>query len=600
MASGIRKKYKAIKWILAMVIVFCMVMAVTAWYITQQIKPIIKRELKTLVQKGTDGLYNMDYGEVDINFLTGTLTIADVKIRVDHKVYQQQILTKKAPNNLYDVVLDKLLLKRIHLFRLYFGKSIKINRILFDQPTIKMVNRHFDFNDNRPPRPIKSPYTMLSKYFKSLSVNAVDFENARFKYVNNNKTIPEVDSVSNLYISLKDWLIDRNSADDTTRFYLLKDVKVYLNNYDYATPDSMYHIKIDQLDFAAKAGKLKIKQFALQPRYAEKDFQKIAGYAKDRFSLRMNNLNIDSLNLPAYVKKREILANTLTISDGYVSVYNDNTYPKQEKVKTGHFPHQLLQKINELITVKKIDLNNIDISYAQFDKESQKVGKISFENTSGTIINATNAPKAKAKNAIMQADLQSYVMGQGKLNVSFKFDLLAPKGNFDYKGEMTLLDGRKLNSITKPLGMLQISKGLVRSLAFDIKANQDVAHGTVDFKFNDLSVAFYKQNDANDGLRRMGLISMLANALVIYSDNPNKEGEYTQAVVSYARKPTGSFFNFIWRTLFEGVKHSVGFSAKKQAEIKSQIEKFELMKKDREERKQRRERRKIIRYKMHR
>ena len=100
-----------------------------------------------------------------------------------------------------------------------------------------------------------------------------------------------------------------------------------------------------------------------------------------------------------------------------------------------------------------------------FFTESRQKGKITFEKTSGTILNVTNEKKVKAKNPIMLAKLDTYMMGQGKLHADFKFDLNAANGAFSYKGQLTDMDGGILNRITKPLGMLQVKSGVVRKLS---------------------------------------------------------------------------------------------------------------------------------------
>jgi hypothetical protein len=259
------------------------------------------------------------------------------------------------------------------------------------------------------------------------------------------------------------------------------------------------------------------------------------------------------------------------IANGFLSVFNDNSYPKLVKDKTGRFPHQLLQKIKIPITLKKILLQKLDISYAEFDAKSKQRGRISFNNTSGVISNVTNQAKYKKVNPITEVDLVSHLMEQGKLTVNFKF--------------------------TRPLAMVQVKSCLIRKLAFDIKADEDVATGRVKFIYNDLSLGLMKQHEGGQRLKRLGLLSLLANAIIIHSDNPSNDGKFTVAPINYKRKPTGSFFNFIWKTLFQGVKYSVGFTPQKIAEIKSYTTKFENMKDEREKRRMRRELRKSKRLK---
>lgn len=592
MSQKAPRKFKLLKWVLGIVLCISLLLVGASWYISVKFKPLIRQEITALVKKTSNGLYSIQFSTIHTNFITGSATIKDVKIIPDTNVFNQLIALKKAPNNLYYIKLKELSIRRFHPFLIYLKKEVKIGLLLFAQPDIVMINRHFDFNDNKPPRPEKSPYDYIANLFKSLQVDQVDFKDTHFKYVNNNGAVPEIDSVANLNVTLKDWLIDAHSATDTTRLYLLKDVHVSVDNYSYATPDSMYYLQVDQLDFSVSSGKLNMKQFSLVPRYTEANFAKVNGYARDRYQLAFNNISLEGLNLPSYLQKQELVAKQMRLTDGQIAVYNDNRFPKKTEDKTGKFPHQLLQTLKAKLNIDSIHLKNINISYAEFDRNSGQAGKITFEQTGGVIANVTNMPKIKAVNPVITANLYSYVMGQGRLDVTFKFDLDDPFGAFSYQGALTNLDGKTLNRITKPLGMVQVNRGELKKLAFDIKANEKVAKGKLDFMYNDLSVALLKKEAGKDRLVKQGFISFLANTLVINGDNPNTEGKYTAATINYKREITASFFNYIWRTLFQGVKYSVGVSPQKEAEIRAQIAKFEKMKADREARRWRRQMRK--------
>ncbi|RZK43762.1 MAG: hypothetical protein EOO90_02410 [Pedobacter sp.] len=583
---------KLFKWILGFFLIVCIIGVAASWYISVRLRPLIASELKDVVRKSTNGLYSIAFSDIHTNLIFGSASISDVRIIPDSAIFEKLIAEEKAPDNLYHIELKKLSIKRFHPLSMYFDKEAKIDLLLFDKANVTMINEHFKFNEDRPPRPRKSPYDFIAKLFKSLRIDMIDFKDANFKYVNNNGDVPDVDSVANLNVKLKDWLIDERSSTDTSRLYLLKDVVINVNNYSYATPDSMYYIRADQLDFSASSGRLNVKEFGLVPRYSEADFAKENGYARDRFSIQLKNVDFEGINLPAYIRNQELLAKSMYVGEGRVNVHNNNSYPKRKVIKTGKFPHQLFQAMKARLNIDTIKLNAIDIGFSEFDSESKHVGKITFEKTSGKILNATNINKNKSRNVIMTADLESYVMGQGRLVVGFSFDLSSPRGAFSYKGALTNLDGKTLNRITKPLGMVQVNRADIKKLSFDIHANEDVAKGKVEFLYNDLSVALMKKEEGKQRLVRQGFISFLANNLVLFSDNPSKEGKFTSATINYKREVTASFFNYIWRTLFQGVKYSVGVSPQKEAEIRAQILKFEKMKEDRDERRHRRQLRK--------
>lgn len=585
-------KYMILKWFGASLLFVALFITTLAWYLSAKLKPMIRAELNELVLKTTGNLYRIEFSSVNVNALTGISSLDDVKILPDTAVYNRMILTKQAPNNLYRIKLKKLAIRNFHPWRLWRYKRLNIDLLLFDNACIEMINRQFDFNETGKSQAKRSPYDYISKYIKELRIHTIDFKNASFKYINNNDSgRPKTDTVSNLNLRLKDWLIDAHSATDKSRTYLLKDVAINLNNYNYATADSLYYIKLNQLDFAASSGKLNIKSFSVEPRYSEQLFGRSYGYAKDRYSIQLSDINLTGINLPLYILKQELFAREMNISNGSLAVVNNNTLPKKVVNKTGQYPHQLLQRASGKLNVAKLNLKNIDISYAEFDKEGKNKGIITFEHTWGTISNVTNVEKAKAKNHFMVADLTSSVMGTGKLNVNFRFDLTAKDGAFAYSGILVNMEGKALNRITKPLGLVKVNSGYIDKLAFDIKANDQLAKGELSFAYKDLSVALLKKVKGEGRLVKQGLMSFLANALIINSDNPNMNGTFIKAPIVHKRMETASFFNFIWKTLFQGVKYSVGLTPQKEEKIKAQIARFEKLKSDRQERIKRREKR---------
>lgn len=591
MIKKARKNYNALKWITGLLFVAFLLLIVVSSYFGSKLKPIAKMQIKELVLEATDSLYRIEFSDININLITGGASLSDVKIIPDTNVFKRLIRKKKAPNNIYFITLKKLGIRSFHPGRLLKQKKLKVDLLLFDKPDVVMVNKQFDFNESGSHRGENTPYQYISKYLKELKVSTVALKNISFKYINNNTKVPEIHSIKNLNITLKDWVIDSASADDKSRLYLLKDIIINLNNYTYATPDSMYHINLNQLDFKGSSGKLTIKSFSVVPRYSEMQFGQVAGFARDRFNIQMSDLSLAGIDLPLYVRKQELSAKEMNIANGFVEVFNNNMLARKDTIKIGQYPHQLLQKLRGQLTVKQLNLNNIDISYAEYDRQSRQKGKITFEKTSGTVTNITNAEKVKLKNPYMFANLTSYMMGKGKLNVKFRFDLKAADGAFSYAGVLGAMDGRELNRITKPLGMVEVKRGKVKKLEFNIQANDHEAHGDLKFAFNELSVALLKREQGKDRLVKKGFLSFLANAMVINSDNPNAAGVLVTTPIHYERIKTTSFFNFVWRTLFQGIKYSVGVTAEKEKRIKDQIAKFEKMKADRDKRRAERQKR---------
>ena len=594
MQGKVRKNNNTLKWVVGLMFLLLLGIFLTANYFADKLKPVIKAELKDLVLSATDSLYTVEFSDLSLNLLTKGATITDVKFIPDTNVFKRMIALRKAPNNVYYIRLKTLSIRNFRPKNLFKFKKLNIDLLLFDNPDVVMVNTQFDFNENKPSYLQKSPYDYISKYLHELRVNEIAFRNVKFKYINNNGPKPEIDSVNKLNVNLKGWLIDKNSDQDPNRIYALQEIKINLNDYAYSTPDSLYHIKWGRFNFSSSSGKLNIGNFRVEPRFSEMKFAKTAGYSKERYHIQMDDIDLEGINLPLYVKKRELYATQMTVSNGVLDVFNNNELPARVKIKNGKYPHQLLQQLKGAITVKLLNLDNINISYAEYDRDSKKKGKITFEKTSGTVTNITNVKKIKLKHPYLFANLSTHMMGKGKLDVNFRFDLDAKDGAFSYSGILGDMDGRALNKVTMPLGMVQIKRGMAKKLEFDVKANDQTAKGSVRFAYNDLSVALLRRDKEEDKLVKQGLMSLLANAMVLNSDNPGRDGVLITAPIHYQRPATASFFSFIWRTLFVGIKYSVGVTPKKEQEIYRKIQKFEQIKIDRDKRRSLKEQRRRL------
>jgi len=579
-----QERNNTIGWILGLLLLSILLLLWLARYLSASFKPIAKVQLSELVTEATQGLYHIQYSDLNLNLLTGKASLSDVQIIPDTAVYRELADKELAPNNLYTIKLKTLAIRHFHPLRYLRYKKLNIDQILFENPDVTMVNKQLEFNETNRPVTGKTPYDYISRYLKEFRVKQIDLKNIRFKYVNNNLPVPQTDSVSRLNISLKDWLIDSAAASDPSRLHYLKDIRLDLHDYTYATPDSMYHIRLEQLGFQGTTGKLSISRFSVVPRYSEMQFGQVAGFARDRYNIEMNDINLNGIDLPLYIRKQELYAKEMNIANGVVEVFNNNSLERKEELKIGKYPHQLLQKLSAQASIRKLNISNVDFSYAEYDRKSRQKGRITFEKTSGTLINITNASRIKAKDPYLLADFHTLLMGQGVLNVKFKLDLTAPDGAFSYSGRLGAMDGRALNRITRPLGMVHIRHADIKGLDFNIRANDRLATGTMKFAYDNLSVALLKREEGQERLVRQGLISLLANAMVLNPSNPNESGILVTAPIRYERRPNRSFFNFIWRSLFQGIKYSVGVTPAKEQEIKTKIARFQKIKTDRDKR----------------
>ncbi|MBE7176612.1 MAG: hypothetical protein INR69_09425 [Mucilaginibacter polytrichastri] len=562
------------KWVLGIFLSLVLLLGIGGYiakqYLQKRWKPLLSEQLKKLVVNASDSLYRIEYSDFDLNMISGNVMVKDFRLVPDTNVYRQLLGVKKAPDNLYDLSVKKLELRKLLTKEAIRDKKLSIRSIIIDEPALMITNRRQAYNDTVKLGKPKTPYQLISKIFRELRIDSVLFNNIDFTYVNKSNAKPKSTSLHKLNIVISDIFIDSLSAQDESRFYYTKNVQVRLKDYRMATPDSLYHIKAGEFFFSTAQRTLRLSDVAMEPRLNKVRFYKTVGYAKDRFDIAFKAISFNRLDLQQFLREQKVHAGFVELAKGKLDVYNNSSYPKHSSVKVHAYPHQKLQEVSLDLMVDTLSLNGIDISYSEYNPATRQTGTISFDKTRGRLFNVTNEDDAKKKNGIMRASIDTRLMNSGPLHVNFRFDLNDKDGAFSYSGQLGQTNGRVLNKITRPLGMIEVESANIRKLNFSISANEHTARGDVKFYYDHLQVSLLKRDGTE--LAKQSFVSRVANA-VLPSANPDSKGNFLSGPVSYRREPTASFFNFLWKAIFDGLKPSVGFTKEREQKLNNTVEK---------------------------
>lgn len=563
---------KLFLWLFSIVMIIATGFFITGYYLNKNWQPLLEEQLKLAVINSTDSLYRIEYKSLDVNPLNGNLKLIDFKLIPVMRIYEKLKLLQEAPDNLYKLEVDALVIRDANAKEAVETKRLQIENIIIAHPQLIIINDRQPYNDTiAVVKKRKNPYELIKDIFRELKINNIALNDINFTFINKNEKKEKITSLKNLDITVNDILIDSISILDSSRIYYTKDIQIKIKNYQIATPDSLYYVKVNNLNFSTFKNELVINKIEYTPRLNKVNFYKKVGYAKDRFDLTFNKIILRNIDFDLFLKQQKLYAKTVNISNAKVDVYNNNAYPKRRTNKTGKFPHQQFLKVALDMRIATIKLANVDISYSEYDAKSKRTGRIDFKNTSGTITNVANDAASLAKNSIMRANLKSMVFGKAPLNINLKFYMKSKIGAFDYSGTLYAFNGKIINNIVTPLGMAEIKSADVKKLSFYAQADQYKARGKIQFYYNDLNVTVLKRDDEGN-LKKQGLISTIANKFIIKEQNPNKRGEFTEGNISYERPVYASFFNYLWQSMFTGIKESVGVSQKRESKLKQKAE----------------------------
>ena len=106
------------------------------------------------------------------------------------------------------------------------------------------------------------------------------------------------------------------------------------------------------------------------------------------------------------------------------------------------------------------------------------------------------------------------------------------------------------------MALIKVHGGTINSMSFNLDGNNHRAKGNFLMKYQNLKVDVLKKDKSTKQIAKRGFASLVAN-LMIRNDNPDKKG-LRKVTPIYERNPHKSFFNLIWKTIFTGIKETVG------------------------------------------
>ena len=545
-------------WIGSIFGLLILILAFGAMFLSARWKPILTEKIKAGVYNGSSHLYTIDFKSINLNIITGSLALRDVTLKANPSVFDSLKKQRLAPAHVFEIKLKKLQINRASILTAYFKRRLDINAIILDRPSI-------DVTFNKVPKRIdtnkveKSLYEQISNTFKSARVHAIKVIDADFSYIKSGAPKKTRNAIKHLDINVNDFLLDSLSDQDTSRFYYTKDISFEIAGYKSVTKDKMYSMKVDTVRGSTSSKKISIKGFKLIPLYPELTFARKYNEQKDRYDLSFNDIEFNGMDFTSLNTDEKIYSRSVSIGPAKVAVFMSRESPPSTRLNKGeNYPHVALKRLNIPIAIDTVSLKNVDVKYSEYSPASKKTGTISFSSLNGNILNLTNDSLRLIKNNHAKANLNTFLMGSGKMNVKIDFNLTDANGGFSYSGNLGTFNLVKLNPLAVALGLVQVESGNIQKLDFKATGNKTNASGSLNMLYTNLKVKLLSDNIDGEGTKEKGFLSFLANAILIKDSNPVKGDPPRTAKMVNTRIKSASFFNLMWKTVFVGIKDIVG------------------------------------------
>lgn len=517
-------------------------------------KAIIKNKLETAVREKSDGLYKIKYDSLKMDEIAGYLSISNMNLSYDSTRYLELKKQGKASSILLNIHIPEITVSGVKTPRALIEKEIVARKLEIKNPVINIMYTNSGKDASRSV-PSKAVYEQLLGNLDLIQADTVLISGAQITTRSLN-TKKQGIQLQDVFITLVDVKVDSMSNADTTRIFFANHVNITCNKLAWSSANKLYNYSAGKISVNSMSRHLRINSFRIIPALNEEAFVKALPTQDDRFDFLMSNIEIQNVNMRQLFDET-LVADNIMIPASSFKIYRDLAIPRDKKNRVGTYPHQLMETLPFIFRVKKLVLTNSFIEYKERNHITRQSGKVQFYRVNASINNFTNDKNAIATNNVMAADISASFLNKTPLKTSWSFYLLHPKGRFDVEGSLGTLDASLLNPLTEPMGPASIKEGKFNGCEFNLKGEDYSMDGTVKFLYEDLKVAMLEKDKGAKELDKKTLLSFLAN-MAIKNSNPKRNEEPRVAQVHHDRDVNRSIFYLTWKTVFKGIRETVG------------------------------------------
>lgn len=529
------------------------VLLIAGFFIWRNYKyKLVNKKLDNLVTGKSKGLYQLSYQHLVIDEALGNLSAEEVDMLPDSEVYRNLSEQNKLPETIFYIHIPRLSISGVKTPRALLNKEISAHIIRIQDARIEIRSeshgpkKHSNFREILA----SEQYRQLIGKLKSIHADSVILENASL-ILSEARTKNVTCHVTGLSIRFAGLAIDSTNQQDSSRLLFTDDQAIHFKELILPQKNKQSEIRITDLDYNSKSGLLHTNQIRVIPFLSETAFAKAHHFAKDRLNITVGGMDVIHINRQALLRQK-IVADSLILHEGDFHIFRDKSVPHDSVDRTNDFPQQVLMRLPMPVYIGKLILRNSYIEYKEKNDKSDSSGRVAFYNVQCEITHVTNMMDSIRINHQMRLHFNSSFLNKTKFTAGIRFRLNDPTGRFQLDAELGEIKAAELNDLLRPMALAELDKGDIHSLKYHLDATNTHGKGTLVFKYSDLKVKLLKKDDDKNKYKTKFFPSLAAGVLLKKSNPQN--GKTRVGQVDFNRDIHRSIFNFMWKSLFSGIK----------------------------------------------
>jgi hypothetical protein len=539
------------------IFIFLVIISGLAYFGT---KPFLKKIIENKLADVRIGeLYKIHTGSAYLDLFNAGISISDVQITPDSSLEAFQLLPQIAYINV-----KRISLQRLDIWKLINEQQLDIGKIKITKPELNI----YFYKRPKPPKVTRE----TTSFDQEFLLDKLDIKDMSVHlYLKNASEI----LIGNLDLSLKNPHLKPVLWPDYQQAIQYEDLSLEMNNVSFNANKSFYNFSLKSIIADIKQQSAKLKGVKIEPKYDKTTFAKKQQYQTDRFDIDLDEVSILGMDINKFLQDQVIQISQVNMTGLEMEVYRDKDKPFNFS-KFPKLPQEQIRNIKQLFEITEINITKSHVIYLERVVDAGKTGRVDFKHMQVQIRNFGNTSSYK-KTKELKIDAKMDLYGKASLAAQLNFPL--GSNTFYVAGQLKDAPMYVFNDITISNAGVEISDGVIDNLDFNFKANSQISSGELTFLYHDLEIDLLKEEDSGE-LKKRKFLNFVVNKFVLPKQNPDKKGQEYVGVIDFSRDKNKGLFNYLWKSVYSGIKDTFTKENKDQQEYVLEKEEEKQTKKE--------------------
>lgn len=523
-------KGKAWRIIAGIIVLVAVALWVGGIYLSQKYETLLRKKIAENLPESISA----DFSSLKINLFNRAIALKDLEIIYGHP-------EGKCDTSSFSS--QEIILRGISLTDLLFNECILINHAKIINSSAVLHRDCIRETNSLAEHLFSSDQKSAFAFIQIANLHLQDFHIHYFQDSASLET--NVNSITkNLKLPLRN---DPFNIDDT------ESINLTLSEFIMIPSDRKYTITLKSLSINSDEMTIQADSLSIKPRLGKFEFGQKTGRQTDRFDVSIPRIVVN--NIPVKnLADSSFMAEKISVHSADLKVFRDKRLPFIKHHNTP-IPAVMVQRLPFLVDIDSVTIHDASVQYEEFpaDMEGTQSGVIRFSALNASAYNVSNHFTDNGPKYI-DLDVQARFMNSGMLAVSFDIPYDTTKAH-RVEGNLRDFELTDLNPMLKHLAMIQVNSGRMTYMPFSFSYDDNTSTGEVELNYEKLKVISLQEK--KDGLLGINeLKTFLINIFLRKNKNENLPKEKRTGAISFQRDKKRSVFNYMWNSLFSGIKAS--------------------------------------------